>query len=186
MVPPEQSHFSLEQFRGYLLLLAQLHWNAKLQGLVEPSDLVQQTLLEAHQNKSQFSGTSSAEFAGWLRKSLANNIADEIRKVERKKRDVNLVRSLEAAFDDSSSRLEECLAADESTPRSQAERNEQLTRMADALGHLPEANREAIIGRHLSGLTLKELAKKMDRTEASVAGRRRRGLKELRNLLDAQ
>ncbi len=183
MPTTDPSGLSLEQFRGYLLLLAQLHWDTKLQGQLDPSDLVQQTLLEAHQKHEQFKGTSRAELAGWLRQSLAHNIADAVRKRGRKKRDRKLERSLEVALEDSSSRLQACMIVNESTPGERAAKNEELTRLADMLARLPSGNREAVVLRHLKGLSLQEIAQVMERTEASAAGLIRRGLKQLRVLM---
>lgn len=176
----------LERFRGYLVLLAQLHWDVKLQSQFDPSDLVQQTLLEAYQMREQFQGTSEAELAGWLRRILSHNLADLFRKLGRSKRNTGLERSLEAALDESSSRLRACLAAEQSTPSERAAKGERLDRLADALAQLPPAQREAVTRHHLQGMSLVELAQHMKRSEASVAGLLRRGLQRLRELLDDQ
>jgi RNA polymerase sigma-70 factor (ECF subfamily) len=171
---------ALERFRGYLLLLAQLRWDPRLQGRFDPSDLVQDALLEAHEKRAQFRGTCDAELAAWLRRLLAHNLADAFRALGRAKRDVNLERSLEVLLEESSSRLQAWLAAEQPSPSKQAAENEELIRLADSLARLPPPQREAVTLHHLQGLTLAELARRMERTEASVAGLIRRGLKKLR------
>ena len=179
-VPPS---LALERFRGYLLLLAQLHWDHRLQGRFDPSDLVQDTLLEAHDKRAQFKGTGDAELAGWLRQMLAHNLVDAVRRLKRAKRDVNLERSLEVLLGESSSRLQDWLAASQSSPSKQAAKNEELTWLADSLAQLPPLQREAVTLHHLKGLSLAELARQMGRSEAAVAGLLRRGLKKLRELM---
>jgi RNA polymerase sigma-70 factor, ECF subfamily len=186
MPPADSNGFALERFRGQLLLLAQLNWHTKLRGLVDPSDVVQQTLLEAHEKRNQYHGKNEAQLGGWLRRSLANNIADAVRQICRQKRDRNLERSLEVAIEDSSSRVERFLAADESSPSERAARNERLDRMVVVLAKLPEAQREAVVLHHLQGLSLDELAAYMGRSQPAVAGLLRRGLKQLRELMIAQ
>ena len=66
----------------------------------------------------------------------------------------------------------------------QAEKNEELLRLAWALSELPELQHVAVELHHLGGLSLAETAKRLNRTEASVAGLVRRGLIRLRELLD--
>jgi len=176
----------IEQFRGYLLFLAQLHWDDRLKGHHDPEDLVQQTLQEAHQKWDQFKGTTEAELASWLRQTLAHNMADEIRRVGRAKRNVNLEQSLAAAMESSSARLQDCLAADQSTPSERAAKNEQVARLTAALAQLAPLQREAVIRHHLQGISLADLAQELKRSEASVAGLLRRGLAKLRELMADQ
>jgi RNA polymerase sigma-70 factor (ECF subfamily) len=179
----QPSGWNLESFVDYLRLLARLQLGTRLQGRIEPSDVVQQTLLEAHQKLHQFCGRTEAELAAWLRQSLAHNLADALRAQGRAKRDVARQRSLEAALDESSSRLEAWLAADQSSPSQRAQRNEDVLRLAQALAELPQPQREAVVLRHFEGRSLADIAQHLGRTQAAVVGLLQRGLKNLRGLL---
>lgn len=172
-----------EQFRSYLLLLARTHLGPQQQARVDPSDIVQFTLLEAHQKQDQFQGSSQDEMAGWLRRMLSFNIADAFRALKTHKRDVQRERSLDDTFDNSCSRLNVWLEAVQTSPSGQATRNEQLVRLATAMETLPDTQREAIELHHLHGMTLVETAAAMDRTAPAVIGLLRRGLSRLRELL---
>jgi RNA polymerase sigma-70 factor (ECF subfamily) len=175
--------WALERFLDYLRLLARLQLGPQPQARVDASDVVQQTLLEAQQKLRAFRGRSEAELAAWLRQILAHNLADAFRALGRAKRDVHRERSLEAALHESSARLEAFLAAEQSSPSQQAQRNEQVVRLAQALGQLPEAQREAVVLRHLQGQSLAAIAQHLGRTPAAVVGLLQRGLKALRGLL---
>jgi RNA polymerase sigma-70 factor, ECF subfamily len=102
----------LGRFLEYLLLLARLQLGNQLRRKLDASDVVQQTLLEAYRNKAKFRGQGKAEMAAWLRKMLACNLTDAIRALGRAKRDVARERSLEAALEQSSTRLAAWLAAE--------------------------------------------------------------------------
>jgi RNA polymerase sigma-70 factor (ECF subfamily) len=175
--------WELERYRNYLRLLARLQLDPRLRGKLDPSDLVQQTLLQAHQMQDQFRGTTEAEQAAWLRQILAHTMANAARDLGRLKRDVGRERSLEAAIEESSVRLEAWLAAEQSSPSELAEKNERLLRLAEALEQLPEAQREAVVLHHLRGLSLAELAAQLGRSEGAAAGLLHRGIKRLRELL---
>ena len=183
--PPAVCERSWEPYRRYLRVLAGVHLPAALRGKLDPSDVVQQTLLKAHEKRDQFRGTSEAEAAGWLRAILANTLAEAARAYGRQQRDHSRERSLEAAVEESSARLEAWLAADQSSPSEAADRHDQLRRLADALGRLPDDQRKAVELRHLFGLPVAQIAAQMGRTEVAVAGLIRRGLKRLRELLNA-
>ena len=112
------------------------------------------------------------------------NLADALRHQHRAKRDVSRQRSLELEIDGSFCRAESWLAASQSSPSQHVSKKEELLRLADALTELPEAQRDAVILRHLQGMSLAEVANQLDRSEAAVAGLVYRGLNKLHELLD--
>src|SRR5262245_36320814 len=174
---------ALEKTRKYLHLLARLQLDHRLQGKLDPSDIVQQTMLEAFAKREQFRGSTEAEWLAWLRTMLAHNLADAVRAFAQEKRDVGRERSLEAALQESSQRLEAWLAAEQSSPSQRAEKHEQALRLAAALAGLPDANREALIMHYCRDWPLAEIAAKLGRTPAAVAGLLKRGLRDLRGKL---
>ena len=173
------------QFRSYLYLLARSHIRARHRTRLDPSDIVQQTLLDACAKHDQFRGTTSAERMAWLKRILANNLADAVRGLTRAKRDVSRERPLETQVSDSFARVEGWLAAVQSSPSQQALRSEDLLRLADSLSSLPESQREAIVLHHLQGLPLADISQQLGKTPAAVAGLLHRGLKQLRELLSS-
>jgi RNA polymerase sigma-70 factor (ECF subfamily) len=173
----------VEQFRDYLLLLARLQLGRRQESKLDASDVVQQTLLEAYRKRSQFRGQSQAELAGWLRQLLACTLADQMRMLHRAKRDVARERSLEAALDESSSKIGAWLSAEQSSPSRHVEQHEEAMRVAEALSALPEAQREAIILRHYEGCSVANISQHLGRSLAAVAGLIKRGSRQLRLLL---
>ena len=177
------SALDFQRFRSYLYLLARSHIGPRHQAKIDPSDIVQQTLLDAHQKQEQFRGNGEAELMAWLKQILANNLADAVRGLARAKRDIRREQSLDQQLGDSFSRVEGWLAAVQSSPSQQAVRFEELIRLADALTSLPPAQRDAIVLHHLQGLPLAEVAAQLEKTLPAVAGLLHRGLKHLRELL---
>ena len=174
----------LEAYRDYLHLLARLHLGARLRAKLDPSDVVQQALLKAHERREQFRGRTEAERAAWLRQILTTTLADTARRFGAGRRDAGRERSLEAALQESSSRLEAWLAADQSSPSQRAERQEQLLRLAQALARLPPDQRTALEMKHLQGLAVADIAERLGRGKRAVVGLLVRGLRKLRELLE--
>jgi RNA polymerase sigma-70 factor (ECF subfamily) len=175
----------LEGFRAYLRLLARTQLDPALQGKVDLSGVVQQTLLEAHQAWDQLRPRSESQQAAWLRTALARNLTDEIRKLRTAARDVAREHSLEAALEESSARLEACLASPEDSPSERAIRNEHLLHLAEALEKLPEDQRRAVEWHHLQGQSLEQTAKRLRRSKGAVAALLHRALQKLRALLES-
>src|SRR5260370_3423176 len=134
------------------MLLAQARLDPRLKGKLDASDVVQQTLLEAHQGLGQFRGQTAEQQAAWLRQILARNLTNAVRDLRRQKRDVARERSLEAALNDSASRLENWLAAEQSSPSQHMQRQERAIRPAEPPARPPQAQRPAGSSRTRHGL----------------------------------
>jgi RNA polymerase sigma-70 factor (ECF subfamily) len=173
----------LERFRGYLCLLARLQLDRRLQGKVDLSGVVQQTLLEAHQEGDRFRQWDEARQNAWLRKALAHNLGDEVRKLHTAGRDVLREQRLETGVEESSARVEAWLAAQQSSPSERAVRHEQAARLAAALAQLPPDQRLAVEMHHLRGCPVAEVSAEMGRSPGAVGALLVRGLRKLRELL---
>jgi RNA polymerase sigma-70 factor (ECF subfamily) len=174
---------SLARFRSYLVRVARLRLGNNFRNKVDPSSVVQETLVRAQENAGQFRGGSEAERLAWLRQILVRKLADAIRALGREKRNVALERSLDAAGDSSAPRWQDGLPANDTSPSRRAEQNEQLDRLAQALAELPEDQRQAVVLHHLQKATLAESAAQMGRSRAAVGGLLHRGLETLRKKL---
>src|SRR5271157_1882914 len=159
---------TLEPFRKYLKVLAELHLDRKLRGKLDASDVVQQTLLRAYSALGEVRDPQPEVLVAWLRRILARTLADAVKHYERDKRDVALERSLAADLDRSASGFAAWLAADQTSPSGRAERNEELLRMVEALAELPDLMREVVVLKHCQGWTLSQIAERIGRSVEAV------------------
>ncbi len=174
----------LEQYRNYLSLLARSQLGATLQALMHPSDLVQETFLEAQRDFRNFKGSSEGEILTWLRRILARNLADQVKRNQAARRDSRRMESLEALLERSGQAMHEVLAAGITSPSEQASRREQAVLLADALSSLPADYREVIVLRHIDRLKFEEIAARMGRSPGAVRKLWTRALIRLRSLLE--
>ena len=176
---------TLDRYRNYLQMLAKAEISPQVRRRVEPSDIVQETLLEAYQKRDQFRGQTDGELAQWLRQILMHNVCDAVRAVHRKKRDIGRERTVGNMLHQSTARLASLLAAEQTSPSQKVSNVERILRVAEAISQLPADQQDAIVLHHLQGKGLAELSKILDRSETAVAGLLYRGLKRLRGMLSA-
>lgn len=182
----EQLGQLLEQYRRYLRLLARIEIGRNLQAKLDASDLVQDTLLEAHRNFPRFRGANETQFVCWLRQIMAANLSNLLRRyLGTQGRDVRLERDMAIRLDQSSRLLDRGLFDRGSSPSHQASRREQAVLLADALERLPDDYRDVIVLRHLEGLTFPEVSQRMGRSLDSVEKLWVRGLAQLRRVMGA-
>jgi RNA polymerase sigma-70 factor (ECF subfamily) len=159
----------LERHRNWLALLARLQVDRRFRGKFDPSDIVQQTLLEAVRAWPQFRGRTEAELAAWLRQILARVLNHEARHyLDARRRDLAREVSLEQALAESSDRLGEAALATGTSPSQHAIRHEQELRLAEALSRLPDDYREVILLRNVESLPHDAVARRMERSVGSV------------------
>jgi RNA polymerase sigma-70 factor (ECF subfamily) len=175
----------LERYRSWLGLLARLQVEPKFRAKFDPSDIVQQTLLEAVRDWPKFRGGTEAELAAWLRQILAHVFLHEIRRYgDAQRRSVGREVSLDAALAESSRRLGAAIADDGSSPSERAGRHELELRLADALARLPADYAEVILLRNVEGLAHEQIAERMGRGAGAVRMLWIRALARLRQELE--
>ncbi len=174
------------RYRQYLWLLAQGQLGGRLRARCDPSDLVQQTLLEAFRDFAGFTGAHEAELLAWLRQILAHNLYNEARHHGAQRRDAARQISLEevqAGLDRSSVTLGRCLAAKVPTPSQAAGEREAAVRLADTLARLPKDYQTVLLLRVFEGLPAEEVAQRMNRTAGAVRMLQLRALTALREMM---
>jgi RNA polymerase sigma-70 factor (ECF subfamily) len=170
----------LDGYREYLRLLARARVGQDLRVRLDPSDLVQETLLEAQRDFHQFLGNSEEELAVWLRRILVRNLVDQLKYHQSQKRDVSREQPLETLVE----QAHDALAAPLSTPSKQAARREQAVALARAMARLPDDYREVVTLRHLDGRSFEEIAAAMDRSSGAVRMLWMRALERLGELME--
>jgi len=173
----------LEQYRPYLRVLAQRQLDGPLGVRLDASDLVQQTCLSAIRAIANFDGVNEAAFVAWLRTIHEHNIRSAVRD--------HLLAEKRAAGREVSpadvEAIDRSLAeARESSPSQRLMQGENTVRLAAALQELPADQREAVRLRYLEGLSLAEIAQRLERSVVAAAGLVKRGLIQLRSSLRAE
>jgi len=177
-----------DRYRHYLQVLARAQLGRHLRTKCDPSDIVQQTLLEAYRDFGEFQGCREAELLAWLRRILAHNLFNEARHFAAQQRDAAREVSLEqmqAGVDQSSLALGNCLAADGPSPSHAAAERETTVRLADALSRLPSDYQMVLLLRVFEELPAEEVAQRMERTAGAVRMLQMRALAALRDELNA-
>jgi RNA polymerase sigma-70 factor (ECF subfamily) len=173
----------LQNCRSYLLLIANEELAADLQAKGGASDLVQESFLEAQQCFGQFRGNTEAEFLGWLRQILRNNVANFTRRYRgTAKRHASAEMSLTDkgdcgwAFDVDAG----------STPSERVMADERAAAVQRALERLPEDYRRVLLLRHQEQLPFEEIGRRMDRSVSAAEKLFARAVRRIRQELEAE
>jgi RNA polymerase sigma-70 factor (subfamily 1) len=174
---------ALEEFRAYLETLTFIQVDPRLRNKFGMSDIVQNTLVEAWRDLKQIQALDPDARKRWLRRMLVNNLLQEIEHWRAKQRDPHREQSLEAAAAESSCRLRDWLAAEDTTPGGRMVKQEEALRLLEALSKVDPRQREALILQKYHGWKLEQIAEHLGCTTGVVAGLHARALKKLRKLL---
>jgi|SRR6516164_9100118 len=169
--------------RNYVSIAARVEMASWLRAKVDASDLVQQTLLEAHRGLGNFRGTTEGEWLGWLKRILSHNAADFVRRyhgVEKR----CAAREVSMATGDASDAPAPQLSDGGPTPSQLVMQKELQLQVADAVARLPEDYQEVVILRNLQQLAFDEVAERMGRSRPAVQMLWMRAIRKLQEILD--
>ena len=173
--------------RSYLGFAARAQLESWLKVKVDASDVVQQTMLEAHRDFERFRGDSEPQLLAWLRRILLHNVADFVRHFRgTAKRQVR--REVPFGNPAESSRF---FGAPEpvapgATPSQELVRRDNELRLVAALEKLAPDYQEVILLRNLQRLPFNEVAEKMGRSRPAVQMLWKRAIDKLREVMGGE
>lgn len=178
----------LQLYRNYLTVLATTQLDARLRQRVSPSDLVQETMLSAYRDFSQFRGNSEPELLSWLRRILINSLYHAYEThMQAQRRDVRRDVSLDEVnklLDRSVTRLAHVLADKNPSPSACVSNRERTVAMADQLAKLRSEYRDVVVLRNLQGLSFEEIAERLGRKTGTVRMQWLRAIEKLRGVYE--
>jgi RNA polymerase sigma-70 factor (ECF subfamily) len=174
----------LEVFRPYLLTLANQELPEGLLAKCGGSDLVQESLLDAHRGFAGFDGHRPDELKVWLRGILRYNVKDWVRRFGKTtRRSFELERSLQ---DGEAGRLLAARLIDpDPTPGTSAADREEAAAIDAALERLSADERAVIILRNRDHLGWDEVGQSLGRSADAARMLWKRAILRLQNELDS-
>src|SRR6476659_4268625 len=173
----------LEAARQYLLGFARQEFDADLRAKNSPSDVVQETFVEAQRAFGQFQGDTETELLAWLRQLLLHRVG-KLRRHYRDTQKRRLAREVALGGDSSSNGPAEGLAANMLSPSGQAMEHEQDQALQAALGRLPDDYRRVITLRYLEDLPFEEIGQLLQRSPDAARKLWARAVERLHEELD--
>jgi len=153
----------LESARRYLVSIARQELDADLRTKNSPSDLVQETFVEAQRAFGQFHGDTEAELLAWLRQLLLHRVG-KLRRSFRDTQKRRLAREVALGGDSSTDGPVGGLVVNVPSPSGQAMEREQDQALQAALGRLPDDYRRVITLRYQEELPFEEIGRLLDRS----------------------
>lgn len=170
-----------ERHRPFLRRVIEIRLDGKLRSRVDPSDIVQETHLDAYRRLDDYLERRPMPFRLWLRKTACERVMMAHRKhVQASRRSIDRETSLASR---SSDQLAEQLLASGISPSQAIGRGELARRVRQAVQQLPEIDREILLLRHFEGLSYREAAQLLEVEEAAARKRYGRALVRLSKLL---
>lgn len=182
-IDPEQKlceSWSIGRLRPWLQMLADRELPARLRGRIDPSDIVQQTLVKAWQGEADFQGSTHEQRLAWLRTILKNTIRDQHRRlIGAIKRGGGREQLETDVFREDEPGLSEHAKMQGPTVSGQMGAMEDALQLANAMAKLPFEQRRVIEMRHFDNLSYATIAQRLDKSESAVRMLWVRGLRNL-------
>jgi RNA polymerase sigma-70 factor, ECF subfamily len=164
----------LEEFRPYLLAIANAEFPRRLAGKMGPSDLVQLTIIKGHERMADFRGAKPEELACWLRQILLNHLKTATRSFACEKRELSREQPAARSMTDSR----------QLSPSGVAVSREEREVLDRALERLPDPYRQAIEMRHVQNLSFHEIGQRLNRSQEAARKLWARAVRQLQRELE--
>ena len=162
--------------RRFLQTLSAAHVRNGLQAKFGGSDIIQQSLVDVHQNLGGFRGDTGSELRAWLARLARNNFVDMDRHFRQaQRRDVRREQPAEATAG-----LQSPLAS----PSGVMVQDENEAQLWQAIGQLASRDQEILRLKHQECLTHAQIAELLGQTEGSVRKQYSRAIAVLRDQLE--
>ena len=175
----------VDAYRDRLRRMITVRMDPRLAARVDPSDVIQDTLVQASQRLDDYLQRRPLPFYPWLRQIAWECLVDLYhRHVTTKKRTVDRERPLGMRLSDRSTMdLGRLIARNVKSPSEALVQKEMQARLREALERLDEKDRDVLVMRHLEQLSIGEIAAVLEVSPGAVKMRRLRAIERLRKLL---
>jgi RNA polymerase sigma-70 factor (ECF subfamily) len=178
-------------YRNYLRMVVRSGLGTKLRERVELSDVVQEVLVDVVRQFPQFTGQTETAVMGWMRRLVAQRLADLGRYHHRAKRGGGAIAiQLDAPPERSGlsvenrGRLVDTLALSQTSPSQVVMKREQFDLLADALAGLTAQDADVVWLYFAERLTFEMIGERLELSRKSVSRIVGQSLKKLRRSLD--
>jgi RNA polymerase sigma-70 factor (ECF subfamily) len=170
----------LHRHRERLVAMVRLRMDGRLTARFDPSDVVQDSLVEAHHKLPKYAKSQPIPFYLWLRGIAWQRLVHLQRQhLYAKRRSVGREERVPFVSDQSEALLAERLVQSATRGSGHVIRKEVRTRVRAAIQKLPDISREIIVLRHLEELSFKEITEVLGLSEAAIYSRYRRAIESL-------
>lgn len=150
------------QLRSYLLIFADQRLDDGLKGKLDASDVVQQSLLEAHRDFGEFRGASESELKSWISRLVVHNLMDAGRRF-RQSQQRSVMKEVALTAETEFSAVKSSSSASSIFRR--RETDDELLR---AVSELPERSQQILELRHRMGMSHAEIGRELGMTEVAA------------------
>jgi RNA polymerase sigma-70 factor (ECF subfamily) len=170
----------LTRHRDRLRRMVAVRLDPRLAARLDPSDVVQEALLEASRKLPEYLRERPVAFYPWLRRLAWEHLLKlHQRHLHARRRSVTREEAVPALPDGSALELAQRIVASATSPSARVLRQELRDRVQVALAALAETDREVLVLRYLEGMTTAEVAAVLGLGESAVKMRHRRALDRL-------
>jgi RNA polymerase sigma-70 factor (ECF subfamily) len=175
----------LRKNRQRLKQMVHVQLDARLQARIDPSDVVQEAMIEAARRFSAYLSERPLPFYPWLRQIALDRIGRMHRNHLRiARRDIRREQALQPLLpDDSLQQLADRVLYHGSDPAQRLSRKETGEQIREALGRLAKDDREVLVLRFLEHLSAAEAAAVLGISEAALRMRQLRALQKFQKLV---